>query len=122
MAQAEELNATEGMMPDPDIVVRILEGDVACFELIMRRYNRRLYRIARGVLRNEADAEDAVQDAYLTAYEKLGQFQGKGPLSAWLAKITINEALGRLRSTGISRESISLDDPNQKEEANFMAT
>jgi RNA polymerase sigma-70 factor (ECF subfamily) len=121
MAQAEEFNATEGMMSDQDIVGRVLGGDIACFELVMRRYNRRLYRIARGVLRNEADAEDAVQDAYLTAYEKLGQFQGKGPLSAWLAKITINEALGRLRGTGVARESISLDDPNQKEEANFMA-
>lgn len=109
------------MMSDPDIVGRVLGGDIACFELIMRRYNRLLYRIARGVLRNEADAEDAVQNAYLTAYEKLGQFQGKGPLSAWLTRITINEALRRLRRTDVAEESISLDDPNQKEEANFMA-
>lgn len=121
MAQADDVNATEGMMSDPDVVRRVLEGDVASFELIMRRYNRRLYRIARGVLRNETDAEDAVQDAYIRAYENLGQFQGKGPLSAWLAKITVNEALGRLRRSSAARDSISLDDPQEREVANFMA-
>src|SRR5512136_1846847 len=121
MAQANDFNGAEGMISDQEVVRRVLEGDTPSFELIMRRHNRRLYRIARGVLRNEADAEDAVQEAYLRAYENLGQYQGKGPLSAWLAKITINEALGRLRRTGVVEESISLDDPNQKEEANFMA-
>ncbi len=110
-----------GVIPDPDIVRRVLEGDSASFELIMRRYNRRLYRIARGILRNEADAEDAVQDAYVRAYENLDQFQGKGPLSAWLAKITVNEALGRLRRVDIARDGISLDEPEEREEANFMA-
>ena len=111
----------EGMIPDSDVVRRVLEGDTASFELIMRRYNRRLYRIARGVLRNETDAEDVVQDAYIKAYENLGQFQGKGPLSAWLAKITVNKALGRLRGKDIFRGGISLDDPEEREEANYMA-
>lgn len=121
MNMADNFDAAAGMIPDPDVVHRVLGGDSASFELIMRRYNRRLYRIARGILRNEADAEDVVQDAYIRAYENLGQFQGKGPLSAWLAKITVNEALGRLRRAGIARNSISLDEPQESEEANYMA-
>jgi RNA polymerase sigma-70 factor (ECF subfamily) len=87
----------------------------------MRRYNRRLYRIARGILRNEAEAEDAVQEAYVRAYQSLDRFEGKGPFSAWLAKITVNEALGRLRRTAVENNSLSLDDPERGEGANFMA-
>jgi RNA polymerase sigma-70 factor (ECF subfamily) len=121
MALADGFNDVTGVAPDMDIVRRVLEGDTTGFELIMRRYNRRLYRITRGILRNEADAEDVVQDAYLRAYENLGRFQGTGPLSAWLAKITVNEALGRLRRKGIARDSISFDNPQEREEANFMA-
>ncbi len=121
MALAGGFDASTDMISDMDVVRRVLEGDTASFELIMRRYNRRLYRIARGVLRNDADAEDTVQDAYIRAYEYLDQFRGKGPLSAWLAKITVNEALGRLRRTGIERGAISLDDPKEREGAYVMA-
>jgi len=109
------------MLSDQEAVARINAGDTACFEWIMRRHNRRLYRIARGILRNEADAEDTVQDAYVKAFEHLSQFQSDGPFSAWLAKIATNEALGRLRRASSSSNSLSLDDPIQKEEANFMA-
>jgi RNA polymerase sigma-70 factor (ECF subfamily) len=87
----------------------------------MRRYNRRLYRIARGILREDADAEDAVQDAYVHAFMNLQSYQGRGSLSAWLARITVNEALGRLRRSEHDRGSISFDDPEEGEEANFMA-
>jgi RNA polymerase sigma-70 factor, ECF subfamily len=104
-----------------DIVKQVLHGDSMSFELIMRRYNRRLYRIARGVLRNDADAEDVVQDAYLMAFERLAQYEGKGPLSAWLAKITLNEALGRLRGKDGERKTVSFDDAEESEEANYMA-
>jgi RNA polymerase sigma-70 factor (ECF subfamily) len=121
MAPVVDFNGTGGLVTEPEIIRRVLRGDTASFELIMRRYNRRLYRIARGILRNDADSEDAVQEAYIRAYEDLGKFQGKGTLSAWLAKITVNEALGRLRRTAIGRQSISLDDPDKNEEANFMA-
>jgi RNA polymerase sigma-70 factor, ECF subfamily len=110
-----------GMASDAEVVARVLAGETASFELLMRRYNRRLYRIARGVLRNDADAEDAVQDAYLSAFESLGRYQGTGPMSAWLAKITFNEALGRLRRRENAAGSISFDDPGEGEEANFMA-
>jgi RNA polymerase sigma-70 factor, ECF subfamily len=112
---------TPNAVSDVEIVRQVLEGDTGRFELIMRRYNRRLYRIARGLLRNDLDAEDVVQEAYLHAYEKLRDYQGRGPLSAWLAKITVNEALGRLRRTDAASERISFDDPALSEEANFMA-
>ncbi|MBJ6724714.1 RNA polymerase sigma factor [Geomesophilobacter sediminis] len=120
MAMTETI-AASGAASDMDIVQRVLNGDGMSFELIMRRYNRRLYRIARGFLKNDADAEDTVQDAYLHAYRNLARFEGKGPLSAWLAKIASNVALGRLRSSGAGTEGISFDDPEAQEEANFMA-
>jgi RNA polymerase sigma-70 factor, ECF subfamily len=112
---------SSSMASDLEIAAKVLAGDTLSFELLMRRYNRRLYRIARGVLRNDADAEDAVQEAYLHAFENLGRFQGTGPLSAWLAKITLNEALGRLRHATDAANSISFDDPQEGEEANYMA-
>jgi RNA polymerase sigma-70 factor, ECF subfamily len=120
MSQSGEVVGS-GMVPDLDVVRQVRAGDSASFELLMRRYNRRLYRIARGVLRNDADAEDAVQDAYLRAYQNLGSFEGKGPFSAWLAKIALNEALGRLRHSANPLEQVSFDDPEEGEEANFMA-
>ena len=121
MDQVGGCDFKEYMKSDQDIIRRVLEGDTASFELIMRRYNQRLYRIARGILRNEADAEDTVQNSYIRAYENLERFLGKGPLSAWLAKITVNEALGHLRRSNSTKDSISLDDSKEMEEANFMA-
>ena len=110
-----------GMATDMDIIRRVLAGDTASFELIMRRYNSRMYRIARSVLRNDADAEDVVQDAYIRAYEHLSGFEGKGAFSAWLSKIALNEALGRLRGADAAKNQISFDDPEGSEEANYMA-
>ena len=80
---------------DEQISGRVLAGEVELYELIMRRYNQRLYRITRAILRNDAEAEDAMQAAYLRAYERLGQFEGRAPLSAWLTKIAVHEALAR---------------------------
>ena len=105
---------------DMEVVQQILDGDLNALELIMRRYNQRLYRIARGVVQNDMDAEDVVQDAYIQAYENLTQFQATGPLFVWLAKITLNEALMHLRSAKGARNSISFDDPLHAEEANHM--
>ena len=121
MASRGDWDRAEGTASDRDIVRRVLDGDTASFELIMRRYNRRLYRIARSVLRNDADAEDVVQDAYIRAYEHLAGFEGKGAFSAWLAKITLNEALGRRRGADAASIRISFDDPEESEEANYMA-
>jgi RNA polymerase sigma-70 factor (ECF subfamily) len=72
-------------------------GDAAAFELIMRRHNQRLFRLARSVLRNAAEAEDVVQETYVRAFAKLDDFKGPGGFPAWLARIAYNEALGRVR-------------------------
>lgn len=64
---------------------------------IVKRYNQRLYRLARAIVRNDADAEEVLQEAYLRAFEAIGGFRGEATLATWLSRITINEALGRLR-------------------------
>jgi RNA polymerase sigma-70 factor (ECF subfamily) len=69
----------------------------AAFEQLMRRYNQRLFRVARSILKDEADAEDALQEAYLQAYRKMGEFRGEAELSTWLTRIVINQALMRVR-------------------------
>ena len=74
---------------------RLFERVRTAFELIMRRHNRRLFRLARGVLGNGAEAEDVVQETYVRAFAKLDEFRGPDGFSAWLARIAYNEALGR---------------------------
>lgn len=85
------------VMPDAAIVERVLTGDSALFELLMRRYNRLLFRLARGILRDDDEARDVVQAAYVRAYYHLEQFRGPDGFRAWLARIAVNEALGRQR-------------------------
>jgi RNA polymerase sigma-70 factor (ECF subfamily) len=75
----------------------VLGGDDASFELLMRRYNQRLFRVARGMLGDDAEAEDAVQEAYVQAYEHLRQFEGRSRFSTWLTKIAVYEASARRR-------------------------
>lgn len=82
---------------DADIVRRIVAGERTAFELLMRRYNRRLYRLARATLRNDAEAEDALQDAYLNAYRAMAQFRGDARLFTWLSRLVLNECFGRMR-------------------------
>jgi RNA polymerase sigma-70 factor (ECF subfamily) len=84
-------------LSDEDVVGRILAGDGALFEVLMRRYNQRLYRVARAILRNDGEAEDVMQQAYVQAYAHLGQFGGRARFSTWLTKIAVHEALGRVR-------------------------
>jgi RNA polymerase sigma-70 factor (ECF subfamily) len=86
-------------LADVDIVGRVLAGDAALFELIMRRYNRLLFRLARAILRDDEDARDAVQVAYVRAYYHLDQFRGPTGFKSWLARIVMNEANARLRRT-----------------------
>jgi RNA polymerase sigma-70 factor (ECF subfamily) len=83
--------------PDDDIVRRIRNGDTALYEILMRRHNQRIYRIARTILRDDAEAEDVMQEAYVRAYQHLGDFAGEAKFSTWLTKIAIYEALSRLR-------------------------
>jgi RNA polymerase sigma-70 factor (ECF subfamily) len=82
---------------DVGLARRISAGDVGAFETLMRRYNRRLFRLARATLRNDAEAEDALQEAYLLAYRRIGQFRGEAALGTWLSRLVLNECLARLR-------------------------
>ena len=82
---------------DATLVRCIVAGDANAFAAIMRRYNRRLYRLARATMRSDADAEDALQEAYVKAYHALARFRGDASLSTWLSRIVHNECLMRLR-------------------------
>jgi RNA polymerase sigma-70 factor (ECF subfamily) len=84
-------------LPDEEVVRRILEGEGALFELLMRRYNQRLYRVARAIVRDEAEAEDVMQQAYVSAYTHLAQFEQRARFSTWLTRIAVHEALARRR-------------------------
>jgi len=85
---------------DEDVVKRVLAGETALYEILIRRYNQRLYRVARSILRDEADAEDVMQEAYVRAYQHLNQFAGEAKFSTWLTKIAVYEALGRVKVRG----------------------
>jgi RNA polymerase sigma-70 factor, ECF subfamily len=87
-----------GKLDDAELVQRALKREGGAFRTIMQKYNQRLYRIARGILRNDAEAEDVVQEAYVSALTHLDSFRGDSSLPTWLARITMNEALGRLRA------------------------
>jgi RNA polymerase sigma-70 factor, ECF subfamily len=83
--------------PDDAVVASVLAGNVAAFETLMRRHNQRLFRAARAVLRDDAEAEDVVQDAWVRAYTHLGQFAGRASFATWLTRIAIHEAIARDR-------------------------
>ena len=87
----------EALSGDLMLVQRALARDAGAFRTIIKTYNQRLYRIARGILRNDAEAEDVVQEAYVRAFANLAAFRGDASLATWLSRIVINEALGRLR-------------------------
>ncbi|HEV8433497.1 MAG TPA: RNA polymerase sigma factor [Thermoanaerobaculia bacterium] len=88
-------------MTDAEIVRRVLEGETALFELIMRRYNQRVYRAVRAIVRDESETEDVMQQAYVNAYTHLRQFEQRSAFSTWLTRIAINEALARIRPRGL---------------------
>jgi RNA polymerase sigma-70 factor, ECF subfamily len=82
---------------DEEVVDRVLAGETALYEIIMRRYNQRLYRVARAIVRDDAEAEDVMQDAYVRAYQHLNQFSRLSPFSTWLTRIAVHESLARVR-------------------------
>jgi RNA polymerase sigma-70 factor (ECF subfamily) len=95
MISPTEVATSQEPLSDEGIVTRVLAGETAMFEIIMRRHNQRLYRVARAILRNDGEAEDVMQDAYVRAYEHLDQFAGKAKFSTWLTRIAVHEALAR---------------------------
>jgi RNA polymerase sigma-70 factor (ECF subfamily) len=96
---------------DEGIVQAVLNGNTALFELLMRRYNERLYRTARAIIRDDREAEDVIQQAYVNAFANLRQFKGEAQFATWLTRIAVNEALARVRRRG--RYEPFDDDPSQ---------
>jgi RNA polymerase sigma-70 factor (ECF subfamily) len=87
-------------LSDEQIVVRVVAGQTALFEVLMRRHNERVYRAARSIVKDESEAEDVMQQAYVNAYSHLRQFDGRSRFSTWLTRIAIHEALARARRRG----------------------
>ena len=99
-------------LQDEEVVARVLSGETALFEILMRRYNQRLYRVSRVILRDDGEAEDVMQDAYVRAFEHLNQFAGKAAFSTWLTRIAIHESLARKRRRGRMEELDALTAEN----------
>ena len=89
-------SAAMASAPDEQVITAVLAGKKELFEIIVRRYSRRLFRVAASVLRNEAEAEDTVQDAFISAYQHLDQFAGRARFATWLTRIAVHSALGKL--------------------------
>jgi RNA polymerase sigma-70 factor (ECF subfamily) len=85
------------LLADEQVVDRVRAGEVSLFEVLMRRHNERLYRAVRSVLGRDDDAEDVMQQAYLSAYQHLRQFEGRARFATWLTRIALNEAFARIR-------------------------
>jgi RNA polymerase sigma factor (sigma-70 family) len=102
---------------EPTLVRRVAEGDRAAFEILMRRYNRRLYRLARAALRDSTEAEDALQDAYICAFRSMAQFRHDASLSTWLSRLVLNECMGRLRRSARRQKVIPMLRPGSDVDA-----
>jgi RNA polymerase sigma-70 factor (ECF subfamily) len=89
--------ALPSSLTDAEVVDRVRRGETALFEILMRRHNQRVYRVARAVVKDEAEAEDVMQQAYINAFVHLKQFEDRSEFSTWLTRITVYEALARLR-------------------------
>jgi RNA polymerase sigma-70 factor (ECF subfamily) len=98
---------------DQEVIEQIKAGNTALYEIIMRRYNQRLYRVVRSILRNDAETEDVIQDTYVRAYQHLDQFAGNALFSTWLTRIAVHEALRRLN---LRNRNLEFGDLEQDEE------
>jgi RNA polymerase sigma-70 factor (ECF subfamily) len=115
IAEAGNLCAWSLELSDEVIARRVVQGEGELYEILIRRHNPRLYRIARSILRDEAEAEDVMQDAYLSAYAHLDQFEGRASFKTWISRIAMNEALARLRRNG---RYVEWDETMNEERAN----
>ena len=107
---SEMLQPRETTIPDDAALAsRIAARDQGAFESLMRRYNGRLFRVARAILKDDAEAEDVLQDAYLDAYRNIAQFRGDSQLATWLVRIVTNRALMRLRKQKRDQVVVSMD-------------
>jgi RNA polymerase sigma-70 factor (ECF subfamily) len=112
----EAIQSKVGEPTDESVLVDAArKGDISAFESLVKRYDRNVFRIAQHITQNREDAEDVVQDAFLKAYQNLGQFQGQSKFYTWLVRIAVNEALMRLRRRRPER-MVSLDEDVKTEE------
>jgi RNA polymerase sigma-70 factor (ECF subfamily) len=95
-------------LSDVEVVRRVRGGETALFEILMRRYNQRLYRVVRAILKGDGEVEDVMQQAYVNAYVHLDQFAERASFSTWLTKIAVHEALARSRRRGAAEVTPSL--------------
>jgi RNA polymerase sigma-70 factor (ECF subfamily) len=106
-------------LPDAEIVRRVQAGDRALFEILMRRHNQRIYRVARAIVRDEAEVEEVMQQAYINAFAHLHQFEARAQFSTWLTRITVNEACARRQRR---RRLASMTDRLDESETDAMDT
>src|ERR1700719_3296357 len=114
-ADSAQFAVTAVESDDSDLVHASKNGDIAAFEQLVKRYDRKLLRIAQHVTHNREDSQDAVQEAFLKAFQNLGQFRGDSQFSTWLIRITVNQSLMKLRKQRAIRE-VSLDEDFQADE------
>jgi RNA polymerase sigma-70 factor, ECF subfamily len=103
------VQAISDKVSDGELVQRVAAHDHEAFRVLMKRHNQMLYRAARSILKNEAEAEDAVQEAYMQAYRAMGNFRGDSKVSTWLVRIVVNESITRLNKQARRAEVIRLD-------------
>src|SRR5690348_12964379 len=108
MTQAARIATIDPKISDTELDRRVASGEEAAIRLLTKRYNQTLFRTARAILRDDAEAEDAVQDAYLKAIRGMDAFRSDSKLSTWLVRITVNEALGKLRRSRRAAQVIPL--------------
>ncbi|HKU37632.1 MAG TPA: RNA polymerase sigma factor [Polyangiales bacterium] len=98
MTTAQPVEAVDAQsLGDEALVQRLLRGETPLFEVLIRRHNQRLFRVARAIVRDGDEAEDVMQEAYVQAFSKLAQFEGRAKFSTWLTRIAVHEALARVR-------------------------
>jgi len=105
----EPLSTIDPAASDVVLAAAVAAGDESAIRLLTKRFNQKLYRTARSILRDDAEAEDALQDAYINAIRAMGTFRADARLSTWLIRIVANEALGRLRKIRRGAEVITLE-------------
>jgi RNA polymerase sigma-70 factor (ECF subfamily) len=116
------LTGQKDSLADEEVVQSVLAGDIAMFEILMRRHNQRLYRVARAILRDDAEAEDLIQDTYVRAYQHLNQFEGRAKFSTWLTRIAVNEALARKHRFSLHKELDPMSEQQGEKMDRFAST
>jgi RNA polymerase sigma-70 factor (ECF subfamily) len=114
VCDSSALNVTDASHDDMTLVHRCKSGDVGAFEELVRRYDRKVFRIAQHVTRNREDAQDVVQEAFLKAFRKLQEFRENSQFATWLVRITINQSLTKLRQPHKRREVVLDQDPQEE--------